>query len=239
LKKTSAFSFPEGAKGDAMRTLTLTLFSAVAIGSQAGRGSAPVECSVLALQQKAPSGTTLTAAAVVAAAGTTPEYCRVDGHAATPGNTVNFRLGLPLAWNGKFLFEGVGGFAGTIGPLNAGLQKGYASASTDTGHQGSVIDASWALNNPAKRIDYAYRGTHVAAVAAGPGPNTFDMVSAFDAWVDRGTVPSRVVASHASNWIVDRTRPLCPYPQVAAYLGRGSVDQAENFQCAAPGRAPR
>ena len=74
---------------------------------------------------------------------------------ATPGNTVNFRLGLPAAWNGKFFFEGVGGFGGTIGSLNAGLEKGYASASTDTGHQGSVIDASWALNNPAKRIDYA------------------------------------------------------------------------------------
>ena len=124
------------------------------------------ECTMPALQQKAPPGTTITAAAVVAAEGTTPGHCRVDGHVATPGNTVNFRLGLPVAWNGKFFFQGVGGFAGTIGSLNAGLEKGYASASTDTGHQGSVIDASWALNNPAKRIDYAYRGTHVAAVAA-------------------------------------------------------------------------
>ena len=143
-----------------MRTLTLMILLAVTVGSEGARVSAPTECSVLALQQKAPPGTTITAAAVVAAEGTTPEYCRVDGHAATPGNTVNFRLGLPLAWNGKFFFEGVGGFAGTIGPLNAGLEKGYASASTDTGHQGSVIDASWALNSPAKRIDYAYRGTH-------------------------------------------------------------------------------
>ena len=123
-------------------------------------------CTVSALQQKAPPGTTITAAAVVASEGTTPEYCRVDGSVATPGNTVNFRLGLPQAWNGKFFFEGVGGFGGAIGSLNAGLEKGYASASTDTGHQGVVTDASWALNNPAKRIDYAYRGTHVAAVAA-------------------------------------------------------------------------
>ena len=118
----------------------------------------------VALQQKAPPGTTITATAVVAAEGTTPEYCRVDGHVATPGNTVSFRLGLPAAWNDKFLFEGVGGFGGTIGSLNAGLDKGYASASTDTGHQGAVTDASWALNNSAKRIDYTHRGTHVAAI---------------------------------------------------------------------------
>jgi len=68
----------------------------------------------------------------------------------------------------------------------------------------------------------------------GPGPNRFDMVPALDEWVERGTAPSRVVASHATNGVVDRTRPLCPYPQVAKYSGRGSVDAAENFQCVAP-----
>jgi feruloyl esterase len=33
---------------------------------------------------------------------------------------------------------------------------------------------------------------------------------------------------------VDRTRPLCPYPQVATYSGMGSIDEAANFRCAAP-----
>ncbi len=60
------------------------------------------------------------------------------------------------------------------------------------------------------------------------------MLSALDEWVEHGAAPSRVIASHTSNAIVDRTRPLCPYPQVAKYRGRGSVDQAENFRCAAP-----
>jgi hypothetical protein len=512
-----------------MKKLTLMLALATAVGSDASKASPSAECTVPALQQKAPPGTTITATTVVAAEGATAEYCRVDGNVATPGNTVNFRLGLPAVWNGKFFFEGVGGFGGTIGSLSTGLEKGYASASTDTGHQGSVVDASWALNNPAKRIDYAYRGTHVTAAAAktlshayygtaprhayfdgcsnggrqalmeaqrypddfdgiiagdpsfgtlgqlrrtlvyqtllsspehslsaakislvanavlkscdaqdgladglitdprtcnfkpeslkcagpdgpdcltgaeletvnaihgdlkgpsgrmlvrfplghedgasgwqawvtgasaperradgtltltgrmpagysfqdgylkylafdgadgtfdwrtfnfdrdgsklqpfmdefsptnpdlsklrarggklilyhgwadpalsalgtiayyddvvkkagdrgqsdrfvelfmvpgmhhcqgtGPGPNTFDMLTALDAWVEHGIAPSRVIASHVSNRIVDRSRPLCPYPQVAKYLGRGSVDQAENFQCAAP-----
>ena len=68
----------------------------------------------------------------------------------------------------------------------------------------------------------------------GPGPNRFDMLAALDEWVEHGAAPSRVVASHATNGVVDRTRPLCPYPQVAKYSGRGSIDAAENFQCAAP-----
>jgi feruloyl esterase len=118
------------------------------------------------LQARAPAGTTITQASMVAAIEKTPAYCQVDGFVATPGNTVNFRLGLPETWNNKFYFEGVGGFAGVIGPLKAGLDRGYASASTDTGHRGTGTDASWALNNPAKKIDYAYRGTHVTAVAA-------------------------------------------------------------------------
>src|SRR4249920_458240 len=149
-----------------MTQLSLILLLVGVMAIDAGTASSPAECTVAALQQKAPPGTTITGATIVPAEGTTPAYCRVDGNVATPGNTVNFRLGLPAAWNGKFFFEGVGGFGGTIGSLNAGLERGYASASTDTGHQGGVTDASWALNNPAKKIDYAYRGTHVTAVAA-------------------------------------------------------------------------
>jgi feruloyl esterase len=150
-----------------MKTLSLVLILAgFFVGDSGARASSAIECSMAALQQKAPADTTITGATVVPASGTTPEYCRVDAQVATPGNAVSFRLGLPAAWNGKFLFEGVGGFGGSIGNLTTGLDKGYASASTDTGHQGGTTDASWALNNPAKRIDFAYRGTHVTAVAA-------------------------------------------------------------------------
>jgi feruloyl esterase len=144
----------------------LTLAGVLAGDSGAKAVGATAECTVANLQQRAPADTTVTAAAIVPAEGKTPEYCRVDGHVTTPGNTVSFRLGLPVAWNGKFVFEGVGGFGGSIGQLTTGLEKGYASASTDTGHQGATTDASWALNNPAKRTDFAYRGTHVTAVAA-------------------------------------------------------------------------
>ena len=146
--------------------LSVVLVAAFLSGHTGVRAAGAIDCSVAALQQKAPADTTITAAAIVPAGEKLPEYCRVDGHVATPGNSVNFRLGLPAAWNGKFFFEGVGGFGGSIGSLNQGLEKGYASASTDTGHQGVATDPSWAVNNPAKRIDYAYRGTHVTAAAA-------------------------------------------------------------------------
>lgn len=128
--------------------------------------AAAVDCTVAALQQKAPAGTKITSATTVEAAGGLPQYCRVEGNVETPGNTVNFRLGLPAAWNNKFRFEGVGGFGGSIGSINEGLRRGYATASTDTGHQGDADDAAWALNNRPKEIDFAHRGAHVTTVAA-------------------------------------------------------------------------
>jgi feruloyl esterase len=128
-----------------------------------GAAGSANECSVAAVQAKAPKGTTITSASVVDAAGAVPRYCKVEGHVAVPGNEVNFRLGLPESWNGKYYFVGVGGLGGTIGNLNAGLTRGYASASTDTGHEAS--DPNW-WSNRAKEIDYGHRGTHVTAVAA-------------------------------------------------------------------------
>jgi tannase/feruloyl esterase len=59
------------------------------------------------------------------------------------------------------------------------------------------------------------------------------MVSALEQWVEHGKAPDRIIASHSTNGIVDRTRPLCPYPQVAAYTGTGSTDDASSFVCRA------
>jgi len=66
----------------------------------------------------------------------------------------------------------------------------------------------------------------------GAGPNTFDTLSALENWVERGRPPEQLVAAHLSNGQVDRTRPLCVYPNVARYRGIGSIDSAENFTCA-------
>jgi feruloyl esterase len=72
----------------------------------------------------------------------------------------------------------------------------------------------------------------MAHCGGGEGPNTFDMVSALEQWVEQGKAPEQIVASHSQNGTVDRTRPLCPYPQMARYKGTGSIDDAANFTCA-------
>ena len=68
----------------------------------------------------------------------------------------------------------------------------------------------------------------------GEGPNTFDMMVPLEQWVEKGQAPARVDASHSTSGTIDRTRPLCPYPQVAHYSGTGSIDAAENFVCRLP-----
>ena len=68
----------------------------------------------------------------------------------------------------------------------------------------------------------------------GEGPNTFDKIGALERWVEQGIAPDLLPASHSTNGTVDRTRPLCPYPQAAKYAGTGSIDAAANFACAAP-----
>ena len=94
---------------------------------------------------------------------------------------------------------------------------------------------SAALGGPGK-LNGAYRLFLAPAMGhcgGGEGPNTFDMVTAIEQWVEQGKAPDSIVASHATRGAVDRTRPLCPYPQVATYKGSGSPDEAANFTCKA------
>ena len=68
----------------------------------------------------------------------------------------------------------------------------------------------------------------------GEGPNAFDMMSALEQWKEQGQTPVRIVAAHRTAGKVDRTRPLCPYPQVAKYKGTGGIDDEANFTCESP-----
>jgi len=68
----------------------------------------------------------------------------------------------------------------------------------------------------------------------GPGPDTFDALTALEQWVEHGKAPDAIIASHSTKGVIDRTRPLCPYPQVAVYLGSGDPNRAESFSCGSP-----
>jgi feruloyl esterase len=100
------------------------------------------------------------------AAGSMPEYCDVIG--VIPPE-IKFAVKLPTRWNGRFQMVGNGGYAGEIPHLamETGLMKGYAVASTDTGHDSNLEPlGSFAYNNREKEIDYAFRAVHLTAVTA-------------------------------------------------------------------------
>jgi len=70
--------------------------------------------------------------------------------------------------------------------------------------------------------------------AGGDGPDQFNKMAVVERWRESGEVPKTIIASHVTNGSVDRTRPLCPYPQVAVYKGTGSTNDASSFACKLP-----
>jgi feruloyl esterase len=74
----------------------------------------------------------------------------------------------------------------------------------------------------------------VAHCGGGIGPDRVDAVTAVIDWVEKNKAPDSLLASKVTSGTVARTRPLCPYPQVARYKGEGSIDDAANFSCVAP-----
>jgi feruloyl esterase len=89
----------------------------------------------------------------------------------------------------------------------------------------------------AKTVGDSYRLFMVPGMAhctGGEGTSTFDMLSALEQWVEQDRAPVQIAASRVVNGAVNRTRPLCPFPQSATYKGLGSIDEAANFECKAP-----
>jgi feruloyl esterase len=97
----------------------------------------------------------------------------------------------------------------------------------------SVVNTS---GDPAQSSHWVrlFMAPGMAHCAGGEGPDTFDKLGAMEQWVEKGKAPNQMIASHSTNGKIDRTRPLCPYPQVAKYQGPGSQDDAANFVCKPP-----
>lgn len=179
-----------------LRALALLVLTALSLSAKPVSGSS---CEELA-GAKLPN-TTITTAQSVAAGGFAPPgtsatikelpaFCRVAGVITpTPDSEIRFEVWMPSSgWNGKFQGIGNGGFAGSISypGLAGALARGYATASTDTGHTGG--DASFAPGHPEKLLDYGYRAIHEMTEKAKL------IVSAYF-----GSVPKRSYFSSCSN----------------------------------------
>ena len=86
----------------------------------------------------------------------------------------------------------------------------------------------------AELVEKSYRLFMVPGMGhcgGGEGTDTFDKVGTLEQWLKSGKPPDKIIASRVEAGKVVRTRPLCPYPQMAVYSGRGGTDDAENFTC--------
>jgi feruloyl esterase len=110
---------------------------------------------------------------------TLPAHCRVVAVLAPSSDShIVVEIWMPADnWNGKFEAVGNGGWAGNITYGNgrpeaiprtmaSGLNAGYATASTDTGHVNDGTQGRFALGHPEKLIDFAYRAVHEMTVTS-------------------------------------------------------------------------
>ena len=78
----------------------------------------------------------------------------------------------------------------------------------------------------------------------GPATDQFDVITPLVRWVEEGIAPDQILASARGagtagavnaelpgEWAPNRTRPLCPYPQVARFVPGGNVEEAASFVC--------
>ena len=99
----------------------------------------------------------------------TPAFCRVVAVARpTSDSVINFEVWIPSVepWRQDFVGVGNGGYAGVIryADLADALKRGFATASTDTGHTGA--DLTFAADHPEKIVDWGYRSIHVMTESA-------------------------------------------------------------------------
>jgi feruloyl esterase len=149
---------------------------------------------------------------------------RIDAHFAAALDAVNPDLGPFQARGGKLIHYH--GFSDPDIPPRASID-----------YYQSVVLAAQGKRAKAAVGDY-YRLFMVPGMGhcgGGPGPNVFDPLAALERWVEQGIAPARIIATKYADddprHAVLRTRPLCPYPQQARYLGQGSSDEAANFSC--------
>ena len=65
----------------------------------------------------------------------------------------------------------------------------------------------------------------------GSGPNVFDTLTALEQWVEKGIAPDAIPTTHLKDNVVDRTMPLCKFPEKAHFKGSGDPNSVANWSC--------
>lgn len=147
---------------------------AMMLAAQASLGGLPAEASAKAgaaqhvdcasLKSLQLPDVKITNAAPVAAgvaAAIKDAHCVVEG---SVGREIRFRLLMPDNWNRKLMMGGGGGFVGGVDNQAVGsINAGYATVGTDTGHQGAVTSARWALHDIERQLNFGHVGVHRVA----------------------------------------------------------------------------
>jgi len=145
--------------------LALALPTVVLSCSSNAQDSLPTQTKPACNLESLPQLPDVTLASVIQETDLVP-HCKVTG---VIGSEISFELLLPETWNGKFVMGGGGGFVGSVVNIAlayGALQSGYATVGTDTGHQGHSLDASWALNNLERVVNFGHQAVHRTAVTA-------------------------------------------------------------------------
>jgi feruloyl esterase len=101
--------------------------------------------------------------------GDLPALCELQATIRpTADSAIEILVWLPTAWNGKYQQLGNNGFGGIFKypEMAENVRRGYAVASTDTGHKGAAFDVQWAFGHPEKVTDFVWRGVHELTLKA-------------------------------------------------------------------------
>jgi feruloyl esterase len=148
----------------------------------ASAGPAPMSCTAMAKLNVPGAMFQIIKSEIVPAATAPvvlPAHCRVEGvmdqRTGRDGKpyAIRFAIAMPDSWNGRFLFQGGGGLNGVllppVGAAAAGntpaLTRGFAIASTDSGHTGTGFDATF-FNDQEAALNFLYQANAKVTVVA-------------------------------------------------------------------------
>ncbi len=118
------------------------------------------------------------------------------------------------------------------------LWHGMMDQDVSTGGTVDYVDAIRHKLGAARTNEFLrlYLAPNVAHCGGGDGPQPVLKLDTLIDWVEKGKAPGALLSElRDTSGVVKRSRPLCPYPQVARYKGRGSIDVASSFECRAAG----